>query len=264
MLSGFLPYSRTFLTLIAVSSLLVVLDSSQIFNLPKGVVQEVSSPIQFGLYKTAQGVQKQFDFIILARRSAQEHQAQEEQLAQILSENATLRRKLAETQGFLAEQQSLDSKTYNLLPARPNSLVRYLKIDKGSDDGLKPGMPAVYKDTYLGQIKDLGPKSADIILSSDPDSKIAVFSQGSDGSKARGVLVGQFGSDMLLDKILHEEPIKVGDLVYSEGTEGDLPRGLVMGQVSQVLDRPNEIFKQAKVKPVFNPADLDIVFVITN
>ena len=67
---------------------------------------------------------------------------------------------------------------------------------------------------------------------------------------------------MLLDKILHEEPIAQGDLVYSEGTEGYLPRGLIVGRVNEVIEKQNEVFKQAKVKPIFDIRDLELVFVI--
>jgi rod shape-determining protein MreC len=263
MLGSILSNLKTFALLAFISILLIFADNLTLLNLPKRALQFVAVPIQLGLYKSSQGVAKQFEFITTARRAAQEHKAQQEQLAQILSENANLRRKLAETQGFLDQQRSLDPKTYSQVTARPISFSRYLKIDKGSVDGLKVNMPVVYKDNYLGQIKEVSPATSLVILSSDPDSKIAAFSQG-DAGKARGVLAGQFGSEMLLDKILHQEPIKAGDLVYSEGTEGTLPRGLVLGQVSQVLDRPNEIFKQAKVKEVFNVNDLDIVFVVTN
>ena len=66
-----------------------------------------------------------------------------------------------------------------------------------------------------------------------------------------------------MDKILHEEKIAVGDLVYSEGTEGFLPRGLILGKVTEVLERATQVFKQAKVKSVFDIRDLELVFVIS-
>ncbi len=98
-------------------------------------------------------------------------------------------------------------------------------------------------------------------MASDPDSRLTAFSQ-SDSGRGKGVLSGQFGSEMLLDKILHEEPIKVGDLVYSEGQEIEIPRGLVLGQVTQLIEKDEEAFKQAKIKPVFNIGDLEVVFVV--
>jgi rod shape-determining protein MreC len=101
------------------------------------------------------------------------------------------------------------------------------------------------------------------MLLTDPDSNIAAFA-GPGDKRAKGILSGQFESDMLMDKILHEEQINVGDLVYSEGTEMDIPRGLVLGQVREVLNNDNGVFKQAKIKSVFDISDLDLVFVITN
>lgn len=179
----------------------------------------------------------------------------------LLSENARLRKQLAETQSVVSQQKYLDPATYNLLPARPIGLSRYLKIDQGANAGIKIGQAVVFNDNYVGKIISSGERSSNIQLLADPDSKVAAFSQGLEG-KAKGVLAGQFGSEILFDKILHEEIIKVGDLVYSEGTEGFLPRGLILGKVSQVMERENEIFKQAKVQSNFNIGDLDLVFAI--
>ncbi len=254
---------RVFASTILISLLLLLFDSVGVFNFPKSLIQSLTSPIQYGLYKTSLGARRQFDFIFVARRTSQENKALTEQLAQVLSENAQIRKKLAETQGFVEQQKSLDPQTYNMVPARPIGVSRYLLIDKGSADGLKLGQTVVYKDNYIGRIKEINPKKSVVTLASDPDSKIAAFSSSIIG-KARGVLIGQFGSEMLLDKILHQEVIAVNDLVYSEGTELEIPRGLVIGRVSEVDNRDNEIFKQAKVKPVFDLGSLDIVFVITN
>lgn len=254
---------KTFITFLILSLFLILLDYLRVLDLPKSFLEKITVPIQYGLYKSSKSALKQFEFIILSRRAAQENKALTEQLATVISENADLRRRLSETQGFLEQQQALDSRTYNLAAARPIALSRYLKIDRGTLQGLKVGMPVVYKDSYIGQIKEVTPNESLVILSSDPDSKIAAFSQNKNG-KAKGVLIGQFGSEMLLDKILHQESLSKGDLVYSEGTEGSLPRGLILGQVSQVLERENEVFKQAKLKPVFDIGNLDIVFVITN
>ncbi len=220
----------------------------------------MTSPIQYGLYKSSRGITKQFEFIILTRKVSQENKALTEQLAQVLSENANLRKKLNETQAF-ADQQVLSAQTFNLVATRPIGMTRYLILDKGSDDGFKVGLPVVYKDSYLGKINFVSAKRSEVMLSSDPDSHIAAYVADNNG-KAKGVLNGQFGSEMVLDKILHEEPLTENDLVYSEGSELEIPRGLVLGQVSQVLGKDNGVFKQAKIKPMFDLANLDVVFVI--
>lgn len=263
MLSRLFSDSRVFFTFIFFSIVLGFFDGLGALNFFKAGLQYVTVPIQYGLYKTSLGVGKQFEFIVLARRASQENKALQEQLAQVLSENANLRRKLSETEGFLKQQSTLGMQTFNLVAARPVGVSRYLLIDKGSSDGLKINQAVIYKDNYIGEVKEVSPKKSQVILATDPDSKLSAFAANANG-KARGVLNGEFGSEMLLDKILHQEPIETNDLVYSEGTEVEIPRGLILGQVSEVLSRDNQIFKQAKVKPVFDIANLDVVFVVTN
>lgn len=260
-MTGKLVNIRPFLILAIFSLFLIVFDLLGWLNIPKSLIQEITLPIQYGFYKTGTQVSQQFKFIFMARYAAQENLALRTQLGELISENATLRKKLTETESLVDQQNSLNPKTYNLLPARPIGLGRYLSLDKGSDDGVVLNQVVVFKDNYLGSIKNITPKISQVQLMLDPDSKIAVFSQGESG-KAKGVLQGQFGQQTLMDKILHAENITEGDLVYSAGTEGLLPRGLVMGRVTLVMERQNEVFKQAIVKPVFDITDLELVFII--
>lgn len=256
-----IPNLRIFLLLVFLSLIIFLADSVHFLDFAKRAAFYLTNPLTFGLYSTNQQIRRQFNFIFEARLAARENKALKEQLANLLSENASLRKKLAETESLLSQEQYLDPKIYNLIPARPVGLSRYLRIDKGEDDGVKVGQVVVFKDNFIGKVVEISAQAANVRLLSDPDSKVAAFSQGLEG-KARGVLTGQFGTDFLFDKILHEEQIKAGDLVYSEGTEGYLPRGLILGRVKEVMERENEIFKQAKVEPVFNLRDLELVFVI--
>ncbi|OGE32170.1 hypothetical protein A2631_05660 [Candidatus Daviesbacteria bacterium RIFCSPHIGHO2_01_FULL_44_29] len=252
---------QRFALLLLISLLIALLDFKNIFLIPKGLLQVVSVPIQYGLYKTSLLVTKQFEFIVNSRMAAKERQALQEQLAQILSENANLRRKLAETQALRTQAEVLSPQTYNTVAARPVGFSRYLKIDKGSDHKIKAGQPVVYKDNLIGEVRSVTPKQSEVQLITDPDSKVAAFIS-SDQGKAKGILNGQFGAEMIMDKILHGESVADKDLVYSEGSESKFPRGLILGQVIRVEDRQNEVFKQAIVKPVFVVGDLDLVFVI--
>lgn len=260
-MSKVIPNFKLFLFLIFLCLVILLLDILKLLDFPKKLAFYVTNPVSFGIYNTNQKVGRQFHFIFAARFAAQENKALKEQVAKLFSENAKLRKELAETESLLSQENHLDPKTYNLLPARPIGLSRYLKIDKGSLSGIRAGQAVVYEDNYLGKIKTVAAESAHIELLTDPGSKVSAFSQNADG-KAKGILGGQFGTEMILDKILHEEKIATGDLVYSEGLEEFLPRGLILGTVTQVMERENEVFKQAKVVPVFNIGDLDLVFVI--
>lgn len=252
---------KIFLTLIFVSLLLFLFDNLGLLKFPKSFLQIFTTPVQFGIYQTGQTVRKQYKFIGMSRFAALENKALKVQLGEVLVENAGLKTQLKEAESINESFSKLSPKTYDLLPARLIGSDRYMIIDKGSLDGVSVGQAVVFRDTYIGQIKEVSPKTSQVLLVTDPDSKIAVFSQNSSG-RAKGILQGQFGSKLLMDKILHQEIVETGDLVYSEGTEGRLPRGLIMGKIVEVLERQNEIFKQAKIEPVFNIIDLDLVFVI--
>lgn len=256
-----IPNLKLLLILILSSLLILILDSNNLLSFPKNVFSFITNPISFGLYATSQKLNRQFYFVFQARFSAQENKALKEQAGHLLSENADLRKKLAQSESLISQFKYLDPATYNLIPARPMGIGRYLKIDKGSTSGIVSGQAVVFNDNYVGKIVQVSGRSSNVQLISDPDSKVAAFSQGLTG-RSKGILIGQFGTDILMDKILHEEIINVGDLVYSEGTEGFLPRGLILGKVTKVLKSESEVFKQAKVSPNFDMRDLELVFVI--
>lgn len=239
----------------------MILDNFKVFYFPKIALSGLTNPISFGLHQSGINIADQFEFIFAARFAAKEKKAAQEQLATLFSENAQLRTKLAETEALLQQQQTLSPKTYNLEPARPIGKDRFLRIDKGLRDGTNENTPVVFKDNFIGVVVNSSESSANVRLLTDPDSKILAFSLNK-GGRAKGTLIGQFGSEMLLDKILHDEVIEVGDLVYSEGTEGNIPRGLILGRVVEVLPRENQLFKQAKVAGVFDIRDLELVFFI--
>lgn len=256
-----IPNLRIFLILIFLSLIISILDTLKILNWPKQIVFFITNPISFGIYNTSRTISNQFSFVFTARSASKENKALKEQMAKMFSENAALRKQLAETESLLSQEKHLDPSNYNLLPVRLIGLGRYLKIDKGTNSGVKVGQAVVSQDNYVGKVISVTPSSSAVQLLTDPDSKVSAFSQNKEG-KAKGILVGQFATEILLDKILHEEKINAGDLVYSEGLEGFLPRGLILGKVTQVLEHENEVFKQAKVQPVFDIRDLELVFVI--
>ena len=252
---------QLFLLLTLISLLIFTIDYFKILNYPKKFLFFLTNPISFSLYSGKQTLVKQFLFITNARFAAQENKALQETVGKLLSENADLKKTLAETSAQLSQEQHLDPKTYKTTPARPIGLERFLKIDRGSTEGIKVGQPVVLNDNLIGQVVLTSENGSSIRQLTDPDSKVAAFSFGKSG-KAKGILVGQFGTGMTLDKVLHEEQIEVGDLIYSEGTEGFWPRGLILGKVSEIIEKQNELFKSAKIVPVFDIRDADLVFVI--
>ncbi len=260
-MSKLIPDFKIFLVAFFISLSLSFLDFIHFLAIPKGFVFYITNPISFSLLQMDKNIRKQFYFIFEARFASQENKALKEQISKLFAENAKIKRDLAEKESMLSQEKHLDPKNYNLIPARPIGISRYLKIDQGSSAGVKVGQAVVFNENLVGKVVAVSEKASNVALLTDPISKIAAFSQGL-GGRAKGILLGQFGTDIIVDKILHEEKINVGDLVYSEGTEENLPRGLILGRVSEVMEGENEVFKKAKIQPVFDIRDLELIFVI--
>jgi len=138
-----------------------------------------------------------------------------------------------------------------------------MRIDLGRKDGVEKGMTVVTENIYVGQIISVGERDSLVQLPNDPNSKIpvAIKQPGSPGIHARGLLVGQFGGKLVLDRVLQEEDIRQGDLVVTSGEEGYLP-DLVIGQIKEVLPGTAEIYQQAIVSPLIDYSSLRFVFLV--
>ena len=180
-------------------------------------------------------------------------------LSSCLEENAQMRRLLG---------APLPAK-WKFLPAMVVGLSEQMRIDKGEKDNVLPGMMVVSENILVGKIISVGQDYSLVQLPVTPGVKIPVMIKSSDSSgiKARGLLVGQYGNNLILDRVLQEEEINKGDIVTTSG-EG-LPAGrqgwlpdLVIGQISEVLPKSAEIFQKAQVKPLVDYNELRIVFIV--
>jgi len=98
---------KIFIFLFFSSLLLLFLDNLNFLNFPKTAIQTVTVPIQYGFYQTGKNISRQFEFLFLARRSAQENKALRLQLAEVIADNSNLRTELRETQSLKAKRIEL-------------------------------------------------------------------------------------------------------------------------------------------------------------
>ena len=143
----------------------------------------------------------------------------------------------------------------------PSPFLQYAIINRGSDDGLRRGMPVVTQQGLVGRIAAVTAGAARIQLITDPGSKINVRIQ---PSGAGAVLQGEITGDVSLDMIPQSANVQTGDLVLTSGLGGSYPPDVLIGQVTGVRSRDNDLFQSASVQPVVDFSQLDIVLVITN
>ena len=229
-----------------------------------GLFKELTSfgqPLQLAFYATAQNLKEFFATVFEIGSLREKNNQLSEQTAFLEAESGQLK-KLEEENKLLKDQLGIEQPEgvtltqasvlgYSLATSRG-----LINIDKGEKAGVKPGDLVVLKEIVLGKVLSVTPRSAQVQLLSDPESKIL----GETASKAKGVVVGDFGSRMKLTKVLLDDQLQEGELVFTSGEEG-MPKALVVGKISKVKRLEAELFQEAEIDPLVDLNKLEIVFV---
>lgn len=139
--------------------------------------------------------------------------------------------------------------------------MHYVIIDRGSDDGLRKGMPVITQQGLVGSIAAVTAGAARVQLINDPGSSINVILQQTD---VEAVLNGQITGEIQLNMISQNATVQPGDLVMTSGLGGNYPANIVIGQVVTIRNEASSLFQTASVQPAVDFSQLEIVLIITN
>jgi len=161
-------------------------------------------------------------------------------------------------------QFRLANPSYEMLAAEvigrdPNNLLHYLTIDRGSVDGLEAGMPVVTARGLVGHIDEVFPRTARVMLLTDPASTVAALIQ---SSRATGIVQGEGRRSLTMRFVEQSEPVVKDDIVLTSGIGGTFPKRLVIGQVVSVHRSDVEMFLEIVVQSAVNFDRLESVLVI--
>ncbi len=251
-----------FLFLLLVSLFLFLIDNFGWLDRGRGVIQKPFLVLERPIFLVKQSVGQSVKSLTNTTSSQQviELQTQLRQLAVDQNELSTCLEENEHLRKLLGAPLSSE---WKFKMARVIGIVEKMKIDLGKEDGVEKGMNLVVENIYVGQVVFAGERDSQVQLPNDPNSKIPVVVKqpGSSGAHARGLLVGQMGEKLVLDRVLQEEDIRQGDLVVTSGEEGYLP-DLVIGQIKEVSPSTAEIYQQAIVSPLIDYSSLSFVFLV--
>jgi rod shape-determining protein MreC len=143
----------------------------------------------------------------------------------------------------------------------PSPFLQYVIINRGSDGGLRRGMPVVSQKGLIGRISAVTAGAARVQLITDPSSTVNVRLE---PSGAQAILQGQITGEIVLDMIPQGANVQAGDLVLTSGLGGGYPPNILIGQVAGIRSRDQDIFQRASVQTVTDFSQLNIVLVIVN
>ncbi len=156
------------------------------------------------------------------------------------------------------EQQALTALPAQVVTDDATSWFRTVMIDKGSDDGVREGMPVVVAEGVAGRVIRTTAHQSRVLLITDASSAIATLIQ---RNRTRGVCRGD-GNGLNFDFVLREKDIDVGDQVITSGNGGIFPKGLPVGTVVRVEREEYGLFQEVEVTPAVDFSRLEEVLVL--
>lgn len=143
---------------------------------------------------------------------------------------------------------------------RPMSMWEgVIVVDRGTEDGVEPGMPVIAAQGLVGQVAEASKHAATVRLLTDQQSGVAAMIQ---STRATGVLRGSVSGDLALDFIDRAQLPVVGDVVITSGLGGVYPSGIVVGDVTAVDDRHGELYPRVTVESRVPVDRIEEVFIL--
>lgn len=157
-------------------------------------------------------------------------------------------------------KQSLDTPvlTAHVIGRDPALWFKTLTIDKGISAGVKKGMPVVTIEGVVGQVINVSPSFAKVLLATDPNSAIDAIIQ---SNRALGIIKGD-GHGYHLDYVLKDNAVSKDDLIVTSGMGGVFPKALPIGRVTEIGNDKRGMFHTITVQPAVDFHELEYVTII--
>jgi rod shape-determining protein MreC len=157
--------------------------------------------------------------------------------------------------------------TARVIARSPTVWYSSVKIDKGSDDGLRVDQPVIAAGGLAGKVVSVTGGTAEVRLITDGQSGVSaqVFPEG-----VTGVVRPKVGDpdDLLLESVESGRRVTERTLVITSGFtsakgESLFPRGIPIGEVTRVDFDELETYQRVHVKPFADLRRVDVVQVLT-
>lgn len=164
-------------------------------------------------------------------------------------------------QALLAFKEQFISQTVaaQVIGSSGSEQSRAVYIDKGESAGIRPDMAVITADGIVGKVWHVYRSTSLVLLINDQSSGAGAILE---KSRLQGILRGTPSGEIVLEKVMSDETVAVGELVLTSGGDRIFPKGLPVGRVTRVSPG-NDLFLNIRVKPAISLSRLEEVLVVT-
>jgi rod shape-determining protein MreC len=238
--------------------------------------QEALAPIETGASRALKPVRDLFGWVgdtIDAKDENERLKREVERLRAEVARAQTARRDARELRGLVGLRrdegfpQGTRPVTSRVIARSPTVWYSSVKIDKGSDDGVRADQPVIAAGGLAGKVTSVTGGSAQVTLLTDASSAVSaqVMPEG-----ANGIVKPEVGNprDLLLDFVEKGRRVTEGTTVVTSGfsssrVESLFPRGIPIGTVTEVDLDEIELYQRVHIKPFADIRRLDWLQVLT-
>ncbi|MGG1575326.1 rod shape-determining protein MreC [Fictibacillus sp. NRS-1165] len=179
---------------------------------------------------------------------------------ELKKENKTLKNQL-EKEADLTEYKVKEASVIGRSPDRWN---KFIFVNKGYRDGVKPKMAVVSPEGFIGKVAKVSAFHSTIRLISDNERTNRISAIAESNKRIFGMIEGYDSKKqaLLFKKIPVDAKLKKGQKVITSGLGEVFPRGLLIGTVKEVKPDEYGLTKTAYLKPSANLYDLDHVMIL--
>lgn len=182
-------------------------------------------------------------------------------LQTVEEENRSLKKQLG-LQATLTDYKTVSAVT---ISRSPTTWQSQLVINKGTNTGLKKGMPVLSGAGIIGRISEVNTTNAKVALISDTSedaNRFAITIKGGSGD-VNGIVTGfnREKNQLIMGQVTSDSTIKSGDLVETSGLGGVIPAGLYVGKVARVTKDDYGLSKRIYIEPAADLGNITTVMV---
>jgi rod shape-determining protein MreC len=264
---GFL---RSFAVLLAISALLLLLRNSDPVRAASTVATQLLVPIQHVLADAGITSNRFVQAITEIENLQADNTTLRAEVDRLTLENVQLREAAFAAQQTtrltdVAKTLPFESVPATLIARDPSNILSTIVLGVGTDLGIRVGHVVLSEQGLVGRVSEVGTNYAKVLLVTDPTHTVSALVE---GSRATGIVRGQYGDSLIMDWLLQTEKVKVGDVVVTAGLglgeeiRSLYPKGLVIGKILQLQNAEAAAYQRAIIAPAVDLRRLENVLVV--
>jgi len=263
-------FVRSFAALLVVSTLLLLARNWDPLRSLATTGTELLVPVQRVLADAGITVNQFTQAIAEIQRLRADNANLREEVDRLTLENVKLREAAFAAQqaaklGEVAKTLPFDTVRATVIARDPSNILATVVLGVGTNEGVKAGHVVVSDQGLVGRITEAGANYSKVLLVTDPASTLSALVE---GSRATGIVRGQYGDALIMEWILQTEKVRPGDVVVTAGLglgeelRSLYPKGLVIGKVVQLQNAEAAAYQRAIIAPAVDLRRLENVLVV--